>query len=270
MGTVADTYNKYQQFLDEVQYNENGVKRYEWIFGDGYLSTGGLETTKMVVPFLELKPGYKVFDFGSGIGGHDFYMVKTYDVYIDACDLSQNMMNVALNYYNQMPEVKDKINFRLCDVMTTEFPENYYDVIYSRDALLHIKDKPFLFKKFLRLLKPGGKIVFTDYIRGSSEASQEFLDYLKSRDYTLQTTEEYEKIMREAGFEKVSINDAKNSFIESLDRELNKLRTGKEEFLSKFSQKDYDDLEQGWVAKIKRAADGNQSWGIGIGYKPLN
>lgn len=267
MGSNAYDSTEYQKFLDQVQYTHNGVKRYEWIFGDEYLSTGGLKTTEEIVPTLELKPGQKILDIGSGLGGHDFYMAQQYGVYIDAVDLSKNMMDVAINYYNRKPDIKDKINFRLCDVTKTDFPENYYDVIYSRDALLHIKEKPTLFQKFHEWLKPGGRVVFTDYVRGDGQLSQEFIDYVKQRDYTLYTRQEYEDLLKKTGFQSVNVQEIKDKFVSSLQRELKKLYDGKEDFLSKFSQKDFQDLETGWLAKIKRANDNDQSWVLAIGFK---
>lgn len=268
MGDGNYSTTEFQKFLDQVQYSKNGVARYEWIFGEGYLSTGGLETTKEIVPNLDLKPGQKLLDIGSGLGGHDFYMAEKYDIYIDAVDLSQNMMDVAMDYHNKKTELKDKINFRLCDVTITEFPKNYYDAIYSRDALLHIKDKYQLFRNFLKWLKPNGKIVFTDYLSGDGQLSEEFQQYVKDRDYTLYTRQQYENMLKEVGFDNITVKEYKQQFVDSLKRELKKLHDGKEDFLSKFSQKDYDDLERGWMAKIKRAEDGDQSWVMGIAYKP--
>ena len=35
------------EFLDDGQYSRNGILRYERIFGDTFISTGGLQTTKV-------------------------------------------------------------------------------------------------------------------------------------------------------------------------------------------------------------------------------
>lgn len=41
--------DQFQKFLDQNQYTENGILRYEKIFGRGFVSTGGLETTKVSI-----------------------------------------------------------------------------------------------------------------------------------------------------------------------------------------------------------------------------
>ena len=35
------------EFLDDGQYSRNGILRYERIFGDTFVSTGGFQTTKV-------------------------------------------------------------------------------------------------------------------------------------------------------------------------------------------------------------------------------
>lgn len=39
--------SNFRAFLDGVQYSRTGILRYERIFGPGFVSTGGLETTKV-------------------------------------------------------------------------------------------------------------------------------------------------------------------------------------------------------------------------------
>lgn len=46
-----DAKDSFQAFLDKKQYSLSGVRRYEWIFGKTFLSTGGLTTTKVIENF---------------------------------------------------------------------------------------------------------------------------------------------------------------------------------------------------------------------------
>ncbi|XXG41616.1 hypothetical protein AAC387_Pa01g2048 [Persea americana] len=135
----------FQQFLDNVQYKCSGILHYEHVFGEGYVSTGGLGTTKEFVAKLELKPGQKVLDVGCGIGGGDFYMAENFDVEVVGIDLSVNMVSFALE---RAIGRNCLVEFEVADCTKKSYPDNAFDVIYSRDTILHIQDKPALFRTF--------------------------------------------------------------------------------------------------------------------------
>ena len=40
-----------------------------------------------------------------------------------------------------------QVSFEIADVTTYEIKKPLYDVVYSRDTLLHIQDKPALFNR---------------------------------------------------------------------------------------------------------------------------
>jgi hypothetical protein len=48
--------DNFRAFLDGVQYSRTGILRYERIFGPGFVSTGGLKTTKASFPAPTLLP----------------------------------------------------------------------------------------------------------------------------------------------------------------------------------------------------------------------
>ncbi|XP_029851615.2 phosphoethanolamine N-methyltransferase 3 [Ixodes scapularis] len=265
---TTDNYNSFQEFLDQKQYSQQSVRRYEWIFGETFLSSGGLETAKDIVDKMNLKEGDRVLDVGCGVGGHDFYMAEKYGVKILAVDLSVNMMSVALEHFTKRPHLTDKIHFEVLDATRATFEEGSFDVIYSRDTLLHIADKHTLFSRFYKWLSPGGKVVFTDYCRGDRDHSDEFKEYVAERGYNLLTVQQYGSLMKETGFVKVRSEDISQEFLRVLRVELDKLNTQKDDFLKKFSSEDYEYLKRGWEAKIRRVSDGDQVWCLGYGEKP--
>lgn len=266
----SNEFQDFQQFLDHVQYNRSGVKRYEWIFGETFLSTGGLETTKEVLSQVKLGPGQKVLDIGSGTGGHAFYMAENFGCYVYGIDLSQNMMDVAVEHLSGRPSLQSLVKFEIKDCTTVNLTRNDYDLVYSRDALLHIENKRDLFANIMKWLKPGGKILFTDYIRGEDPTSYTpgFKEYLAKRAYHLVTLSEYKKLLENSGFINVKVIDWKQKMLQSLDRELKKLQNRKQDFLANFSYQDYHDLEFGWLAKIQRISQGEQGWVFAYGEKP--
>jgi hypothetical protein len=47
MGGPGENENCSGEFLDHGQYSRNGILRYERIFGKTFVSTGGVQTTKV-------------------------------------------------------------------------------------------------------------------------------------------------------------------------------------------------------------------------------
>ena len=45
---MAETSKDFQAFLDQNQYTARGILKYEKIFGRGFVSTGGMETTQVI------------------------------------------------------------------------------------------------------------------------------------------------------------------------------------------------------------------------------
>ncbi|XP_040998869.1 phosphoethanolamine N-methyltransferase 1-like [Juglans microcarpa x Juglans regia] len=254
----------FQRFLDNVQYKSSGILRYERVFGPGFVSTGGIDTTKEFVQKLELKPGQKVLDVGCGIGGGDFYMAENFDVEVVGIDLSINMVSFALE---RAIGLKCPVEFEVADCTKKTYPDNTFDVIYSRDTILHIQDKPALFRSFYKWLKPGGKVLISDYCRNAGTPSLEFSEYIKQRGYDLHDVKAYGQMLRDAGFGEVIAEDRTDQFIQVLQRELNAIEKDKDEFICDFSEEDYNDIVGGWKAKLVRSSSGEQRWGLFIARK---
>jgi len=252
-----------QKFLDSNQYSRNGITRYEEIFGKTFVSVGGELTTAQFVARLNLRPGQRVLDVGAGAGGSAFYMARMYDVDVHGMDLSTNMTGIAKEYRNQMePAVKHRVQFYVEDITQVELPPNFYDVVYSRDTIMHIEDKLTLYKKLLSSLKPGGKLLVSDYTHGDKEHSQRFKAYAAQRNYQLHTVEEYGKILKKAGFDNVQAEDKTDLMLDIMALEMEKFVKIRTSFVKKFSQKDYDDIYIGWKEKVVRCQEGDQTWGL--------
>jgi len=189
------------------QYSRTGILRYEKIFGAGYVSTGGPETTEYLCAKLgeALRPGVRVLDVGSGIGGAAFHLARKYGALVTGIDLAPEMVEIARERARE-EDGPGGVTFLLGDILTT--PLGLFDVIWSRDALMHVPDKPRLFSRLHDLLEPGGRLVITDYARGTSEGSPEFRAYVEKTGYHLTDPESYGELLRQAGFVHVVVEDA--------------------------------------------------------------
>ncbi|KAL3335456.1 hypothetical protein AABB24_031598, partial [Solanum stoloniferum] len=208
---------------------------------------------------MDLQPGEKVLDVGCGIGGGDFYMAEKYDVHVVGIDLSVNMITLA---FERAIGQKCAVEFEVADCTVKTYPEGSFDVVYSRDTILHIQDKPSLFRSFYKWLKPGGRVLISDYCKKAGPASEDFAAYIKQRGYDLHDVEAYGQMLRDAGFNEVIAEDRTEQFMKVLQKELDIVENERESFIQEFSEQDYNDIVGGWKAKLVRSSSGEQRWGL--------
>ena len=243
-----------QEQLDSTQYAIDSILHYEAIFGEDFVSPGGREMVVELFEGLALAPGSRVLDVGCGLGGSAFVMAREFDLYVDGVDLSKNMLELA-NAKLSVYGLADRITLEWGDCLALDRPEQY-DAIYSRDVFLHIADKARLFSVLKGLLRPGGKLLFTDYCCGEKPWSDDFSAYVKGRGYSLHTLPDYAALISQAGFEQVVYKDLTSRFVGFLRADLNKIPglalTGSAQVA----------MAESWKGKLARAESGDHRWGL--------
>ncbi len=250
------------KFDNKGQYSRSSILRYEKIFGEHYISTGGAETTDHLCRRLgdALRPGVHVLDVGSGIGGAAFHLARTFGARVTGIDLAEEMVAIALERARTLG-LTGEVEFILGDVLETPFPQRF-DIIWSRDALMHIADKPRLFARLYGLLKDGGRIVITDYARGKTPASPAFEDYITKTGYHVVEPAHYGRLLSDAGFAEVGVTDGTDLFVDILRRESRRLVDHRTDFLSVFTEEDLNYLVDRWAMKMRFCQAGDMKWGI--------
>lgn len=111
---------------------------------------------------LNLKEGQVVLDAGCGQGVVSTYLAKKYGPSIFGITVVPFEIKRAQERAKKL-NVADKTNYQLMDYSTTDFPDNYFDAIYTTETLSHSPNIHKTLKEFFRILKPGGKIALFEY-----------------------------------------------------------------------------------------------------------
>ena len=248
-----------QAFLDSSQYVESSILLYESIYGKDFVSPGGRDVAVEMIAKLQLAPGARVLDVGCGLGGSAFVMAADFDLRVEGIDLSRNMLALAQRKL-AANGLADKVELRWGDCLDLQC-EARYDAVYSRDVFLHIAAKARLFQLLHAALKPGGRLLFTDYCCGPQPWGDAFASYVESRGYTLCTVAQYSQLLSAAGFERVAAVDMTAQFVELLGAELR----GIDDLDLVAAER--GKLRQSWQQKIDRAVVGDQRWGLFTAFK---
>ena len=262
MTTAQSAASTQPSYDNNGQYSRAGILRYEKIFGAGYVSTGGPETTAYLCSKLQglLRPGMRVLDVGSGIGGAAFHLARSFGAVVTGVDLSEEMVGIALERARQEGS-PSTVSFQLADILTVPF-DGKFDIVWSRDALMHIPDKPRLFSRLYDLLDAGGQLIVTDYARGTSRESADFRAYVAQTGYHLTDPASYGKLLENAGFTDVEVEDATDKFVQILRNEADRLGVNRADFLATFREEDLNYLVERWAMKVGFCKAGEMKWGI--------
>ncbi len=251
--------------MSSEQYSLTGILRYEWIFGYGFLGYGEPGVTRNLIEAINWPSGCRVLDVGSGLGGPAFLMAREHGARVTGVDLTE--ATVGLARQRQEEQGISGVDFIQGDIHDLDWPPESFDVIWSRETLLHVPDKEKLFKKFHLWLSPGGALVITDYARRQGRGSDRFEEYVEASGYPLPELDRYARILTEAGFVDVSVEDRSETLADLLQEQLDKLESNKKEFCETFSREDYEYLKGRWQLKFDCCRDGDMKWGWFMGRK---
>jgi tRNA (cmo5U34)-methyltransferase len=105
------------------------------------------------------KPGMRALEFGAGTGLLSFYLKDRFSE-ITLMDSSAEMLKMAEEKMDEADRLKFKTLF--FNLETEEYKGEKFDIIYSQMVLHHIKETAAIFRKFNRMLNPGGILAIAD------------------------------------------------------------------------------------------------------------
>lgn len=206
-------------------YDTTMLDMLQLIWGEGYLSPGGPQAVREIVEGIDLA-GTRVLDIGCGIGGLDRVLIALGAAHVTAVDVAEPLIGLARRRLAGTPDA-DRIAF---DVIAPEaalpFANASFDVVFTKDAWLHVIDKPALVHEVRRVLKPGGQLAAGDWMKGPEPYSPDMIYFieLEGIPYHPITLAEYGLMLHDAGFEQVRLLDTNAWYRDLAKQELARLR----------------------------------------------
>ena len=139
-------------------------------------------------------------------------------------------------------------------------PPGTFDIVFSKDSIVHIPDKHALMAEVFRVLKPGGWFVASDWLIGHDGApSPQMADYIKSEglDFGMASPARYRDAMEKAGFEQVDVTSRNAWYREVAKTELERLKGPVGAAAAKIVGQDFVDENIGiWTRMVPVLASG--------------
>jgi len=191
-----------------MSYDDNFVAALEWMWGEGFLSPGGPEEVGKILKGVEVSDK-DVLDIGCGIGGIELLLVSEFGAaHVVGIDIESDLVAKAQRRVDDAG-LSNQIELRCVTPGALEFPSDTFDIVFTKDSLIHIEDKQGIFSEIYRVLKPGGTFAASDWLGSDAPHTPEMVRWLElvSLEFNLCTASDMEHFLGNAGFENINLRD---------------------------------------------------------------
>ena len=196
---------------------------------------GGLAANDALAARAGIDSDCHVLDVCCGLGGPARYLAHRYGCRVTGIDLTESRVEGARRL-TEMTGLEDLVTVHCANALDLPFGDGSFDVVISQEAFGHIPDKDRLVTQCARVLKPGGRLAFTDILATDStrEATRDRLQ-AGMRFVELATQDEYRRRLEREGLA-VEVEDLSEEWRVILVERLAMYRGLKDQTIERFGE----------------------------------
>lgn len=166
-----------------------------------------LKLTARALDDLNLQPGCELLEVGCGEGMTSAFLAERLGAKVIGVDLDARILGPASERMVS-GDPNTLSSFCLSDTVLLPFSADHFDYIWCESTLSTLDDKTRAVAEFLRLLKPGGKLIVLDFVLGKSVDGQlqKSISFLPCLGRTM-TAHDYCEIFENSGFTTTAVID---------------------------------------------------------------
>lgn len=207
-------------------YHGDLIAMLEAIWGKGFLSPGGEAEVARLIGETDISDA-SVLDIGCGAGGIDLALVARHRAgYVTGIDVEDPVLDRARALVGAAG-LGARIGLVKVAPGPLPFPPGSFDLVFSKDSIVHIPDKTALMAEVFRVLKPGGRFIASDWLIGhDGPPSPEMAAYIAAEglDFGMASPAGYARAMAAAGFTEIETESRNAWYREVAVEELARLR----------------------------------------------
>ncbi len=184
----------------------NGVTPDE-LFAHDQDHYGALAANDALAKAARIGAGSRVADFCAGLGGPARYLAFRYGANVTGIELTPARVAGATEL-TELVGLSDRVRVLEGNVMDVPLADESVDAVVSQEALLHVPDKRRALAEAFRILRPGGRLVFTDWTPDAPlSAADADLLWRGMAAQSLQSVANYRALLEGAGFHVIAVDD---------------------------------------------------------------
>jgi sarcosine/dimethylglycine N-methyltransferase len=127
--------------------------------------TGGRDSTRALARLAGIRPGMRLLDVGSGIGGPARTLAAEFGAVVTGLDITEAFCRTAQEL-TTLVGLSDRVTFQHGDALAPPFPGASFDAVWSQNTIMNIPDHPRLFHQLYRILVPDGLYALETVLAG--------------------------------------------------------------------------------------------------------
>jgi sarcosine/dimethylglycine N-methyltransferase len=203
-----------------------------------------------------------IIDIGAGYGGSARWLAKKYGCLVTCLNLSetQNARNRAMSAEQNLDDRIAVVDGSFEDIPATD---EFFDLAWSQDAILHSGQREIVLAEIDRVLKPGGEFIFTDPMQADNcpeGVLQPVLDRIHLD--SLGSFAFYRQQANRLGWEELGVFDLTPQLITHYSRVRDELTRQRNRLAGRVSDQYMSNMIQGLGHWINAGENGYLAWGI--------
>ena len=205
---------------------------------------GGLGAVEALARRAAIAPGMTVLDVCAGLGGPARFLAHRFGVRVTGVDLTHSRCAAGARL-TALVRLGPLVRLLRADAQVLPFRARAFDAAVSQEGLLHVPDKAAVLRECARVLKPGARLAFSDWVarpRLEENERRRLDDWMAA--VTLQSIESYRELLSRAGFALVEAEDLSTEWIGILRERLRMYRGLREQTVARFGPTRYEEYNQ--------------------------
>ncbi|MGW0811277.1 SAM-dependent methyltransferase [Nonomuraea sp. NPDC002799] len=179
---------------------------------EGGVAAACARLTALMADALGVGPGRRVLDLGCGSGAATIQVARSTGAEVVGVSIGKGEIEAA-TALAEAEGMAGRVRFVHGDALDLDAEPGSFDAVIAIESFVHFPDRVPALRGIRRVLRPGGRVVFTDYVRRGPDRLGEEEEYALAemsallRMVPMTRAEHYAGFVRQAGLEPDRVSD---------------------------------------------------------------